>query len=117
INNTGGITIRNNVITDNRTGMIFRNQTDNMTVIQNKITANWTVGVLFLDASGGSNSPLQQAANCNFSNNDISGNWYGQVVDRQTGGSLPAPGTNVKNFSGNWFGTNTPVVTTANSAE
>ena len=34
------------------------------------------------------------------------GNWYGQIVDRQTGGSLPGPGTtNMKNFSGNWFGT------------
>ena len=41
-----------------------------------------------------------------------------QVVDRQTGGSLPAPGTtNYKNFRGNWFGTTSPVVTTANSTE
>src|SRR5581483_4171217 len=61
--------------------------------------------------------PVQTAANCTFSNNDISGNWYGQIVDRQTGGSLPAPGANVKNFSRNWFGTTTPVITTANSAE
>jgi nitrous oxidase accessory protein NosD len=40
-----------------------------------------------------------------FSNNDLSGNWFGQVVDRQTGGSLPAPGANPKNFELNWFGT------------
>src|SRR5439155_25313935 len=52
-----------------------------------------------------------------YFHNNISGNWYAQIVDRQTGGSLPAPGANVKNFSGNWFGTNAPVVTTANSAE
>ncbi len=118
INNSNGHTVRNNVITDNRTGLIFRNQTDNLTVIENVITNNWTVGVLFLDGSGGSNSPVQTAANCTFSNNNISGNWYGQIVDRQSGGSLPAPGTtNLKNFSANWFGTNTPVVTTANSAE
>jgi parallel beta-helix repeat protein len=117
INNSSGITVRNNDITFNRTGMLLRNKTDNLTVIENKITDNWTVGVLFLDASTGSNVPVQTAANCSFSNNDISGNWYGDIVDRQTGGSLPAPGANLKNFSGNWLGTATPVVSTDNSAE
>jgi subtilisin-like proprotein convertase family protein/nitrous oxidase accessory protein NosD len=117
INNSSGITVRNNVITDNRTGMIFRNQTDNLTVAENAVTNNWTVGILFLDGSGGTNSPVQTAASCSFTNNDLSGNWYGQVVDRQLGGSLPAPGTNLKNFSGNWYGTASPVISTANSAE
>ena len=85
---------------------------------ENAIADNWTVGVLFLDASGGTNVPVQQAQNSAFTNNDISGNWYGQVVDRQSGGSLPAPGTtNLKNFSGNWLGTVAPVFTSANSAE
>jgi hypothetical protein len=118
INNSNGHTIHNNVITDNHTGMIMRNQTDNLTVVENEVTNNRTVGILFIDASGGSNSPVQTALNCSFFNNNISGNWYGQIVDRQSGGSLPAPGTtNLKNFSGNWLGTNAPVVTTANSAE
>jgi len=117
INNSSGHTIRNNVITDNRTGMVLRNQTDNLTVVENEITNNWTVGIVFLDASNGSNSPVQTALNCNFSNNNISGNWYGQIVDRQTGGSLPASGANLKNFTKNWFGTAIPVVTTANSTE
>jgi len=118
INNSNGHTVRNNVINDNRTGLIFRNQTDNLTVVENEIANNWTVGIVFLDASGGSNTPVQTALNCTFSNNNLSGNWYGQIVDRQSGGSLPAPGTtNLKNFSANWFGTTTPVVTTANSAE
>ncbi|MDT7605283.1 MAG: hypothetical protein QOF61_3280, partial [Acidobacteriota bacterium] len=118
INNSGGHTVRNNVIDDNRTGMIFRNQTDQMTVVENFITNNWTVGVLFLDGSGGTNSPAQSALHSTFSNNNISANWYGQIVDRQSGGSLPAPGTtNLKNFRGDWFGTTSPVVTTANSSE
>ncbi|HEX5154504.1 MAG TPA: right-handed parallel beta-helix repeat-containing protein [Parafilimonas sp.] len=118
VNNSSNHTIRNNVITDNHTGLIFRNVTDNMTVTENAITVNRTVGVLFLDASGGTNSPLQTALNCTFNNNNISGNWYGQIVDRQQGGSLPTPGTtNLKNFSGNWYGTNQPSVTTANSDE
>ncbi|QEL18583.1 beta strand repeat-containing protein [Limnoglobus roseus] len=117
INNSNGHTVRDNVITNNHTGFILRNQTDNLVVTENAITANRTVGVLFLDGSGGTNSPLQQSANSRFFNNDISGNWYGQVVDRQTGGSIPAAGTNVKDFSGNWFGTGSPIITTANSAE
>ena len=118
VNNSNGHTIRNNVISNNHTGLIFRNQTDNITVVENFITDNRTVGVLFLDASGGTNSPIQSAANSTFSNNNLSGNWYGQIVDRQAGGALPVPGTtNLKNFSGNWLGTTVPVITTANSAE
>ena len=117
INNSNGSTVRNNVITFNRTGLIFRNQTDNLMVTENEITDNWTAGILFLDASGGSNVPIQTAANCQFSSNNISGNWYGGMVDRQSGGALPAPGSNLKNFSANWLGTVTPVVTTANTTE
>jgi parallel beta-helix repeat protein len=109
VNNSNGHTIRDSAITNNRTGLIFRNQTDNLTVVNNAITGNWTVGVLFLDAGG---VPPQQALNSHFNDNDISGNWYGQVVDRQ-----PGAGANVKDFSGNWFGTDNPVVTTADSAE
>ena len=118
INNSNGHTVRNNVIDFNRTGLIYRNRTDNQTVVENFITNNWTVGILFLDASGGTNSPVQSALHSTFSNNNISANWYGQIVDRQSGGSLPAPATtNYKNFIGNWYGTTSPVVTTANSAE
>jgi hypothetical protein len=118
INNSSGHFIHNNIITNNRTGMVLRNQTDNLTVAENIITNNWTLGIVFLDASGGTNVPAQTALNSTFSNNDISGNWYGQIVERQTGGSLPAPGTtNLKYFRGNWLGTSAPIVTTANSAE
>jgi hypothetical protein len=118
VNNASNIAIRNNVIDDNRTGLLFRNATNNLLVEENSIQNNWTVGVLFLDASGGSNVPPQTATNSVFRSNAIAGNWYGQIVDRQSGGSLPVPGTtNLKNFSGNWLGTTTPVVSTANSTE
>ncbi len=118
VNNSNGHNIHNNVINNNHTGVIFRNQTDNINFTENEVTNNRTVGVLYLDGSGGTNVPAQSALNCNFFNNNISGNWYGQIVERQSGGSIPIPGTtNLKNFSGNWFGTNAPVVTTANSAE
>ena len=105
------------MIDNNRTGLIFRNQTDNTMFTKNLVTDNWTVGVLFLDASG-ADVPVQSALNSTFNRNDITGNWYGEVVDRQAGGALPPPGTtNLKNFTGNWFGTTSPVVTTANSTE
>ncbi|RYY89938.1 MAG: T9SS type A sorting domain-containing protein [Chitinophagaceae bacterium] len=117
INNSGLHNIHHNYIGNNRTGMIFRNQTDNVIVAYNVISDNWTVGVLFLDASGGTNSPVQQASGSTFGGNTIKDNWYGDVVDRQSGGSLPTPGTNAKNFLCTTFGTATPVVTTANSAE
>ncbi|MDM7923976.1 MAG: right-handed parallel beta-helix repeat-containing protein, partial [Pyrinomonadaceae bacterium] len=117
INNSGGHTVRNNVIENNRTGMLFRNQTDNMTVVENSISDNWTVGVLFIDASSGSNVPVQQALGSTFSNNNISGNWYGQIVDRQTGGALPAAGSNLKYFQGNWLGTVAPTIVNTNTTE
>jgi nitrous oxidase accessory protein NosD len=117
INNSNGNFIHNNIIDFNRTGLIFRNQTDNTVFVENFVTNNWTVGVLFLDGSGGTNIPPQQALNSAFNNNDISGNWYGQVVDRQSGGAIPAPGVILKDFTGNWWGTTSPVVTTANSTE
>jgi len=118
INDSDGNNIHNNIITFNRTGMILRNQTDNTLLNENEITDNWTLGVLFLDASGGSNVPVQQALNSSFNENNISGNWYGQIQDRQSGGSLPTPGTtNMKNFECNWYGTTSPAVTSTNSSE
>lgn len=117
INNSSGNYVHDNVIADNRTGMIFRNVTGNETVVRNLITNNWTLGIVFLDASVGTNVPLQTASSSTFSRNDISGNWYGGVVDRQTGGSLPAPGANSKNFTCNWWGSTAPTVSTADSTE
>ena len=118
INNSNGNYIHNNIIDNNRTGMILRNQTNTTNVQQNFITNNWTLGILFLDGSGGTNIPPQQALNSTFNNNNISGNWYGDLQDRQSGGSIPAPGTNLKNFECNWYGAATaPIVVTANSSE
>lgn len=117
INNSSGHIITGNDISDNHTGMIFRNQTDNLTVISNKIMNNRTVGILFL-AANITNSPPQSAIGSTFRGNNISGNWYGQVVDRQTGGALPLPNTtNTKDFQGNWWGSPTPTVAIQNSAE
>ncbi|KXK36997.1 MAG: fibronectin type III domain-containing protein [Bacteroidetes bacterium OLB9] len=118
INHSNGNNIHNNIIDNNRTGAIFRNQTDNTDFQENFVTNNWTSGILFLDASSGSNSPLQQALNSTFNNNDISGNWYADIEDRQAGGSLPAPGTNPKNFECNWFGqASSPSVNNVNGSE
>ncbi len=118
INNSNGNNIHNNIIDNNRTGIILRNQTDATNVQENFITNNWTLGMLFLDGSGGTNTPPQTASNSNFNNNNISGNWYGDVQDRQSGGAIPAPGTLIKNFDCNWYGAATsPILATANSTE
>ncbi len=118
INNSNGNNIHNNIIDNNRTGIILRNQTDATNVQENFVTNNWTLGVLFLDGSGGTNTPPQSASGSTFNNNNISGNWYGDVQDRQSGGSIPAPGTLIKNFDCNWYGAATsPILTTVNSTE
>ena len=117
INNSNGNSVHDNIIDNNRTGMILRNQTDTTSVVNNFITNNWTIGVLFLDASGGTNVPVQSAAGSTFSDNDISGNWYGQVEDRQAGGSLPVPPANPKNFEDNWWGSLPTAVSTAQATE
>jgi hypothetical protein len=117
INNSGGHTVRNNVIDNNRSGMLLRNTTNGVVIRENAITNNWTMGVLFLDGSGGTNVPAQSADGL-MSNNTISGNWWAQVEDRQSGGSVPTPGTtNLKSFSGNWLGTTTPIIKTINGGE
>lgn len=111
INHSNGNNIHNNIIDDNRTGLIFRNQTDNTILKNNFITNNWTLGIVFIDPSSGSNSPLQQALNSQFNENDLSGNWYGGVAERQVGGSLLAEGANLKNFENNWWGATPPTLT------
>lgn len=103
INNAQNITIENCNIDFNRTGIILRNN-DNGTVIRNnRITNNWTLGVLFLQASG-------TTSGISVTNNNISGNWYSQVENRQT------DSTNL-NFESNWWGNATLNVTADNSAE
>ncbi len=117
VNDSSGHFILGNDVRGNRTGLMLRNRTDDLTVANNAITDNQTVGVLFLDASLGTNVPLQQALGSTFVGNAIADNWWGQVVDRQTGGALPAPGDNPKDFRGNWLGTDQPVVSTEDSGE
>ncbi len=117
INNSNGNNIHNNLIDNNRTGMIFRNQTDNTNVQNNYVTNNWTIGILFLDGSG-AGVPIQSALNSTFNNNYISGNWGSEVQDRQTGGALPAPGANGKNFDCNWYGAaSMPTTNSVNSVD
>ncbi len=117
VNNSNGNNIHNNLIDNNRTGLIFRNQTDNTTFTNNFVTNNWTIGLLFLDGSGGTNTPVQTAINSTFSNNNISGNWYGDIQDRQSGGAIPAPGVIMKNFECNWYGNTNALVSLLNSTE
>jgi len=105
INACSGISVYNNVIDDNRTGMILRNQTTNCSIFENSIQGNWTTGVLFLDLP-----PAQGAAGSAFSGNAIAGNWIADIQDRMT---TLAP----KDFSANWLGTTTPIVSNTNPVD
>ena len=107
INNSNGHTLVNNAITNNRTGLFVRNGTDNLIVENNKITNNWTLGVLL----GQEGETPAHTYGSRFNNNDISGNWYAQIVDRQT--ATP----NVKDFRSNWLGTTEPTVVVGPSSE
>lgn len=105
INDSDGNYIHNNEIDDNRTGIILRNANLDNTITQNDITNNWTVGVLWLQTS-----VFGDATGTVISGNNISGNWYAQVENRDTNGG-------VKDFSGNWFGTSSPVVSDQTAGE
>ena len=87
-----------------------------MTVTENEITNNWTDGVLFLDGSGGTNIPVQQALTRTSTTTTSAATGTARSSIVRPAAHCPAPGTNLKNFSGNWWGT-TPVFTSANSTE
>src|SRR5205085_4838288 len=74
-------------------------------VEENEITNNWTVGVLFNTLA-----PEFPTSSIAIHNNNISGNWYGQIVRRWN--ELAT-----LDMSGNWLGTNNPVKVTGNSSE
>ena len=114
LRNSTGSFIHDNVITNNRSGMLLWNTNQNVTVTRNSITNNWTLGVLFL-----ASPRVYSTSGSVFINNDISGNWYAQIVDRQTDDAGDGPPTvlDAKNFAGNYLGTTTPTVTTAPSGE
>jgi parallel beta-helix repeat protein len=117
IDDSNGNFIHNNIINVNRTGVVFRNQTDQSILVENFISSNWAIGVLFADGSAGTGTPAQTAASSIFSNNYIAHNWSAQIVDRQAGGALPPPGTvNMKNFAGNWLGRIDPAVASTDTA-
>ena len=93
------VTIKNNTIDFNRTGIHLVNNVTGLMVKNNFITNNWTIGVLFRDES----SPNPTGA-VTIKDNNISGNWYSQVEARSL---FSAPALNVEN---NWLGTTTPSV-------
>jgi parallel beta-helix repeat protein len=102
LDNSFGNTIQNNLIDNNRTGFNIQDGANNNTITHNFITNNWTFGVFFADS-------VVTATGNAFHNNNISGNWYSQVEDQSL-----APG-GVRDFSGNWLGTNAVTKTVGNT--
>ncbi len=118
ISNSNSSNIHNNLIENNWVGMQFSHQTDSTLVQQNFIRNNFDHGIVFIDSSNGTNIPAQTSLGSVFNSNSIYGNWYGDVLDRQTGGTLPVAGTNLKNLECNWYGlASQPTLSASNGAE
>ena len=106
LNNTQNQTVRNNIITNNRTGIQLVNNVTGLVMTENVITDNWTMGLLF-----NFNNTGLYTTHVQITNNNISGNWYGEVQNRW------AVENGVMNVSGNWFGTTVVTTSTVNSVE
>ena len=99
INNVQNISVRNNVIDFNRTGMQVVNDITGAIIRNNFITNNWTLGVLF-----NFDSASLKTTGVTVTDNNISGNWYSQVECRWTNS------TAILDVSGNWLGGSALVV-------
>lgn len=97
-------TIRRNIIDFNRTGVHIVDNNASL-VEENSITNNWTMGILYRTEGG------PAASVHTVRNNNISGNWYSEIENRDT------PGTAVFNASGNYLGTTNPTRVTTTSGE
>jgi len=80
INAAQGHAIRDCLVVFNRTGLQFANDVTGTAVVHNRITDNWTMGVLFINNA-------TPTASVTIRDNLISGNWYGEIQCRMTGGS------------------------------
>lgn len=93
--------IKNNIIDDNRTGINFTNNCSGMEITGNEITDNWTLGIVYYNNTYGT------ALNTiKLKNNEIKGNWYGQIL-LKTPGVTDAPSnltTGDLNIADNDFG-------------
>lgn len=93
------VSILNNDIDFNRTGIHLVNNVSGLVVRNNFITDNWTMGILFRD-EGSSNV----TGAVTIKDNHIAGNWYSQVEARSL---FSAPNLDVTE---NWLGTTAPTV-------
>lgn len=93
------VSVLNNDIDFNRTGIHLVNDVSGLVVRNNFITDNWTMGILLRDES----SP-NATGTVTIKDNHIAGNWYSQVEARSL---FSAPNLDV---TGNWLGTIAPTV-------
>ncbi|MCC7358804.1 MAG: right-handed parallel beta-helix repeat-containing protein [Anaerolineales bacterium] len=110
LNNTTGHWIHHNIIENNRTGIIQRNAVTSTTIEYNSISDNWTLGLVWLDATPGGADPDEDATGSLVRYNKIAGNWYRQVDVRSAD-------FNGLDFENNWWGAGVPETTNVNSSE
>ncbi|MFO0936402.1 MAG: right-handed parallel beta-helix repeat-containing protein [Gemmataceae bacterium] len=103
-----GVSIRNNLINNNRTGVhVVSLGNDGLTIEENEIADNWTMGILFRNNDGDAGTSSGQVE---IHNNSITGNWYSGIERRAF-----QDDSIIIDASGNWFGTTTPLFVSNNA--
>jgi parallel beta-helix repeat protein len=96
VNDAKNVTVEKCEITGNRTGVQVCNNLDGLKIINNTITDNYTMGVLFNTPKIADNGTIK------LNENTITGNWYGNIRSRFALTSTRIDATN------NYFGTAMP---------
>lgn len=108
VNNAQNVTVRYCDVHDNRTGMQIVNNVTGLLIENNWIRNNFTHGIYLWMTSN------PNYTNATVRNNDISGNWYSQILANTTYSSVTTTGMS---WTCNWFGTTTPTINVANTTE
>lgn len=101
LNNCQGNTITNNTIYNNRTGINMTNNVNGTVITGNKISENWTLGLVFY--SLGSDTDFTSVT---VFENTFDNNWYSEILIKDAGGS-----SGTLNVTNNTFTDNTVTYT------
>lgn len=109
INNRQNVQVINSIIEANRTGIQVGNDVSGTVIRNNFIQDNFTMGFLFNFDLGGTPNTTGLVV----SENSFSGNWYTEVSFQGT----PNTAVSGADFSCNWYGTSSPVVSATTTGE
>lgn len=99
INASQGNTLKNDHISNNRTGINVAGVADGLTVAGSSITDNWTLGLVLYPTSSATD-----LSKVSLNNNTITGNWYGQVEVKSGTTGTPGATSGTLDVSSDDFG-------------